>query len=85
VPIARTRVGPQGGRSEEVRDIKTDTAARRIRVAVIEDDERARRALSFQLRTAGFGVTAYTSAEEILSAPMRKNSIVSWRTSICRR
>jgi len=68
VPIARTRVGPPDGRSEEVRDIKTDTAAGRIRVAVIEDDESARQALSFQLRTAGFEVAAYTSAEEVLSA-----------------
>jgi len=68
VPIARPRVGPQNGRSEEVRDVKTDTAAGRIRVAVIEDDESARQALSFQLRTAGFEVAAYTSAEEILGA-----------------
>jgi FixJ family two-component response regulator len=68
VPIAKTRVGPPNGSAEEVRDIKTDTTTERIRVAVIEDDESARQALSFQLRTAGFEVAAYASAEELLEA-----------------
>jgi len=58
--IAKTR--------EEVRDSKTGAATRRIRVAVIEDDESVRQALSFQLGTAGFEVAAYTSAEELLDA-----------------
>lgn len=56
--IAKTR--------EEVRDSKTGTATKRTRVAVIEDDESVRQALSFQLRTAGFEVAVYTSAEELL-------------------
>ena len=51
---------------EEVRDSKTGTATKRTRVAVIEDDESVRQALSFQLRTAGFEVAVYTSAEELL-------------------
>lgn len=71
MPIARTRVGPQIGRSEDVGDI-TDPTTKQIRVAIIEDDESARQALSFQLSTAGFEVTAYTSAEELLEAPDAK-------------
>jgi FixJ family two-component response regulator len=35
---------------------------------VIEDDDSVRHALSFQLRTAGFEVAAYCSAEELLEA-----------------
>jgi FixJ family two-component response regulator len=58
--IAKTR--------EEVRDSKPGAATRRIRVAVIEDDDSVRRALSFQLGSAGFEVAAYTSAEELLDA-----------------
>lgn len=58
--IAKTR--------EEVRYSKPGAATRRIRVAVIEDDDSVRRALSFQLGTAGFEVAAYTSAEELLDA-----------------
>lgn len=58
--IAKTR--------EVVRDGKTGTAIKPTRVAVIEDDESVRQALSFQLRTAGFEVAAFTSAEELLDA-----------------
>jgi len=39
-----------------------------IRVAVVEDDARALKALVFQLSTAGFYVTGYASAEEFLRA-----------------
>jgi len=39
-----------------------------VRVAIIEDDERVRRALVFQLSSAGFEVAAYASAEEILES-----------------
>jgi FixJ family two-component response regulator len=38
----------------------------RIRIAVVEDDERARGALRFQLQTAGFEVKACESAEQFL-------------------
>jgi len=37
-----------------------------IKVAVVEDDERLRQALVFQLGTAGFQVAPHTSAEEFL-------------------
>ncbi|HXM16121.1 MAG TPA: response regulator [Candidatus Eremiobacteraceae bacterium] len=51
---------------EVVRDSKTGAATKPTSVAVIEDDQSVRQALSFQLRTAGFEVAAYTSAEELL-------------------
>ncbi len=34
---------------------------------MIEDDERVRQAIAFQLRTAGFEVAAYSTAEELLA------------------
>jgi FixJ family two-component response regulator len=40
-----------------------------IRVAIVEDDEWLRRALVFQLTTAGFQVTSHRSAEELLEMP----------------
>jgi FixJ family two-component response regulator len=40
-----------------------------VRVAVIEDDERLRRALVFQLDCVGFQVVAHSSAEEFLKVP----------------
>jgi len=55
-------------RGENVRDIKTVAATGRIRVAIIEDEERVRDALVFQLSTAGFEVVAYPCAEELLES-----------------
>jgi len=68
VSIAKTRVAPQNGSAKDVQDITTEETSQHVRVAVIEDDESARHALSFQLRTAGFEVAAYASAEELLEA-----------------
>jgi FixJ family two-component response regulator len=65
---AKARVEPQNGSAGTVRYIKSDATAERIKVAIIEDDESLRRALSFELRTAGFEVAAYSSAEELLEA-----------------
>jgi two-component system response regulator FixJ len=45
--------------------VATDTPV----VGLIEDDERAREALSFQLCTAGFQVVSHASAETFLGAP----------------
>src|SRR5208282_6650936 len=59
-------VGPQSGSAENGEDIKTVATTGPIRVAVIEDNERLRQALFFQLGTAGFEVAAYASAEELL-------------------
>jgi FixJ family two-component response regulator len=40
----------------------------RVRVAIIEDEEPVRKALVFQLSTAGLEVIAYSSAEELLES-----------------
>ncbi|MGA7869752.1 MAG: response regulator [Candidatus Binatus sp.] len=66
MPTAKISVGPQNGTAKEALNIKPDATIGRIRVAIIEDDERVRHALAFQLSTAGFEVAAYSSAEELL-------------------
>lgn len=65
---AKTRGGPQNGSVEDREDIKPVAATGPIRVAIVEDTERVRQALFFQLSTAGFEVTAYSCAEELLEA-----------------
>ena len=65
---AKTRVGSQSGSAKAGEDVKTVATAGRIRVAIIEDNERMRQALFFQLSTAGFEVAPYCSAEELLEA-----------------
>jgi FixJ family two-component response regulator len=64
----KTRVGPQIGSAKDAQPGTADATTGRIRVALIEDDERVRRAIEFQLRTAGFEVTAYSTAEELLES-----------------
>ncbi len=67
--IAITRAGSQVGGAIGIRYIRTAPATEeRIKVAIIEDDESLRRALTFELRTAGFKVAAYPSAEGLLEA-----------------
>jgi FixJ family two-component response regulator len=61
-----TLVRSQSGAAKAVPDAGNRAAAEAIRVAVVEDDERLRRALAFQLGTAGFRVIALASAEEFL-------------------
>ena len=68
MPTAKARVGPHGVGAKGVQDIKPQATSEHIRVAIIEDDDSVRQALSFQLRTAGFDIAAYTSAEELLEA-----------------
>jgi FixJ family two-component response regulator len=58
---AKIRVGAQ---SSSVKD----RHAGRIAVAIVEDDERLRQALVFQLRSASFEVAAYSTAEELLES-----------------
>ncbi len=65
---ANARVGPHGGSAEDRENIKTVATSGPIRVAIIEDNERVRQALFFQLTTAGFEVAPYSSAEELLEA-----------------
>ena len=64
--------GPQSSRAENG-DIKAVVTTGRVRVAVIEDEERVRNALVFQLSTAGFAVVAYSSAEELLESANAKD------------
>lgn len=63
---AETFVAPRTTRNETVSETEG------IRVAVVEDDERMRQALIFQLGTAGFQVAAYASAEKFLEASATK-------------
>ena len=65
---AKARLGPQNGNAEDAENIKTVATTAPIRVAIIEDNERVRQALFFQLSTAGFEVVPYSSAEELLEA-----------------
>ena len=66
--IAPTKARVGSASADHVRDLKTQAAAQRVRVALIEDDESVRQALAFELRTAGFEVAGYASAEELLEA-----------------
>ena len=66
--IAKTRVGPPNGSAKDLPDTTPEATSKLIKVAVIEDDERMRQALSFQLGTTGFEVVAYSSAEELLES-----------------
>jgi FixJ family two-component response regulator len=68
VASAKPRIGLQSVAANGVQDIKPQATSERVRVAVIEDDDSVRQALSFQLRTADFEVAAYSSAEELFEA-----------------
>ena len=65
---AKACVVPQSVAAKGAENIKPQATPERISVALIEDDDSVRQALSFQLRTAGFEVAAYSSAEELLEA-----------------
>ena len=73
MPDAKTRVGPESSSAKDARDIVTVAPAERTKVAIIEDDERVRQALVFQLSTAGLEVVAYACAEELLEAADAKD------------
>src|ERR1700722_1618119 len=62
------KIMPTEKNRADVRGVPIETTSRGIRVALIEDEDNVRQALSFQLRTAGFEVTPYSSAEELLEA-----------------
>jgi FixJ family two-component response regulator len=63
-PSVKVRVKPQSGILQDV--VKAEGSTAPVTIALIEDDDRLREALHFQLTGAGFEVTAYTSAEELL-------------------
>ena len=69
VPTANTLVEFRNSREKDVRDADPHALTEAVRVAVVEDDERLRQALVFQLGTAGFQVAQYSSAEEFLKVP----------------
>jgi len=69
VTTAEPFVATQSTKAVDVRDIKTCATTNVIRVAVVEDDERVRRALVLQVGTAGFQVAGYSSAEQFLDDP----------------
>ena len=73
VPTAKTRVGPEVSSAKDARDINTVAPAERTKVALIEDDERVRQALVFQLSAAGLEVVAYSCAEELLESADAKD------------
>jgi FixJ family two-component response regulator len=53
-------------RPQAARSIETCAANQAVTVAAVEDDERMRQALVFQIATAGLEVDSYASAEEFL-------------------
>jgi len=69
VLTANTIAGLRSSSPNIPEDANHDAGTAPIRVAVVEDDERLRRALVFQLSTAGFQVTPLCSAEEFLEVP----------------
>ena len=68
-PTANTLVEFRGINGGDGRDADRRAATEAVRVAVVEDDERLRQALVFQLGTAGFQIAPYSSAEEFLNVP----------------
>lgn len=68
MPIADPLGGNKSSSAEDAQHIKAVATGGRVRVALVEDDERVRQALVFELSTAGYAVTPYTCAEELLEA-----------------
>jgi len=67
-PIRTTAPSRETLMSRGAQTVETCATIQDITVAAVEDDERMRQALVFQIATAGFGVDAYASAEEFLEA-----------------
>lgn len=65
-PTAKTLFAARFIGAEDVKTVETCATSQRITVAAIEDDERMRQALVFQIATAGLEVDSYASAEEFL-------------------
>jgi two-component system response regulator FixJ len=71
-PTAKTLFAPRFIRAEDVKTVETSAISPGITVAAIEDDERMRQALVFQVATAGIEVDSYASAEEFLETANAK-------------
>jgi two-component system, LuxR family, response regulator FixJ len=67
-PVRMTAPPRKTLRPQNLRKIETCATAQGITVAAVEDDERMRQALVFQIATAGLEVESYASAEEFLKA-----------------
>jgi two-component system, LuxR family, response regulator FixJ len=71
-PTPKTLFAPRFIRAEGVRIVENCATTEGITVAAVEDDERMRQALVFQIATAGLEVASYASAEEFLEAANAK-------------
>jgi len=71
-PTAKVHIGPETGHAKFRSDLTSASPIGRVRVAIIEDDDRLRQALFFQLSSAGIEVTAYSCAEDLLEAAVAK-------------
>lgn len=67
------RTEPQDNKLIAASDVDLPASIEYARVAVVDNDERAREALAFQLSTAGFQVASYTSADELLASEDASN------------
>jgi FixJ family two-component response regulator len=66
---AGSLVRSQSRAAKAIPDAAARPPAEAIKVAVVEDDDRLRHALAFQMGTAGFHVVPVASAEEFLKIP----------------
>jgi len=67
-PTTKTLFAARFIRAEDAKTVETCATSPGITVAAIEDDERMRQALVFQVATAGIEVDSYASAKEFLEA-----------------
>lgn len=67
-PSAKTLVARQDIKSAAMSGAETPATAESASLAVIDDDERVRKSLAFQLNAGGFQVVSYSSAREFLAA-----------------
>jgi RNA polymerase sigma factor (sigma-70 family) len=67
--VAASKAGASQSRNLSADAVRIETKARSecASVAIVEDDQRVCEAIAFQLKTAGFQVTAWYSADEFLT------------------
>jgi FixJ family two-component response regulator len=72
-PRVKTLAAGQDIRLAAASGVETPATIEGASVAVVDDDERVREALAFQLNAAGFQVVSYSSARELLAAKDASN------------
>lgn len=72
-PTAETLAARQDIKLAGLNGVETPATSRGASVAVVDDDERVRKALAFQLDAGGFQVVSYSSAREFLAAKDASN------------